>query len=59
MTDYSIDEKREMCGHIRFKDGGTGYVFGAALPFAKVEAYDGGVSEYAWSTIEHIRNAGY
>lgn len=59
MTDYSIDQRREMCGHIRFRDGDTGYVFGAALPFAKVEQYGGGTAEYAWSTIERIRNAGH
>jgi hypothetical protein len=59
MTDYSIDQRRDMCGHIRFRDGSTGYVFGATLPFAKVEHYRGGTAEYAWSTIEHIRNSGY
>lgn len=59
MTEYSIDDKREMCGHIRFKDGSTGYVMGASRRFALVQHWRGGVDEYAWSTIERIRNAGY
>jgi hypothetical protein len=59
MSNYSIEQKRELCGHIRFRDGDTGYVFGAALPFAKVELHPGGTAEYAWSTIKHIREAGY
>jgi hypothetical protein len=59
MTDYSIDQRRDMCGHIRFRDGGTGYVFGAHNPYAWVEQHEGGTAEYAWSTIERIRDAGY
>ena len=54
MTEFSIDEKRALCGDILTYEG-RGIVSGARNRFATVH-YDNGTSaEYAWSTIEHLR----
>ena len=54
MTEFSIDEKRALCGRITTYEG-DGVVAGVRNRFATVLFDDGTSAEYAWSTIEHLR----
>lgn len=54
MEDYTIHEKRALCGPIETAEG-RGVVAGASLRFAKVLYPNGTEAEYAWPTIERLR----
>ena len=55
MTDWTIDEKRALCGRL-WVEGREGYVGGAKGAFALVRWFsDGSVTEYSWDAVERIK----